>query len=109
MSETLKILGQAAPAAASLSTLYTVPALTSATASSITICNQNTAKIKFRVSVAIGGAADSSPQYIFYDVEILGNATFVATLGITLAATDVVRVYADTVAVSFNLFGVEIV
>ena len=30
------------------------------------------------------------------------------TIGMTLAATDVVRVYTDTLGVSFNLFGVEL-
>lgn len=108
MAEALKVLGQLAPAATTLSALYTVPASTSATASSIVVCNQNASKIKFRVSVAVAGAVDAAQQYLFYDVDVLANASLVVTMGMTLAATDVVRVYSDTANVSFNLFGVEV-
>jgi hypothetical protein len=108
MPEVLKVLAQDAPAATTLTALYTVPALTSVTVSTIVVCNQNIAKIKFRVSIAVAAAADTTKQYIFYDVEILGKNTFTATIGMTLATTDVVRIYSDTTLVSFNLFGVEI-
>jgi hypothetical protein len=108
MADTLKVLGQLAPAATTLSTLYTVPALTSVTASTIAVCNQNATKIRFRVSVAVAGIADTPRQYLFFDVPLVGNASFLGTLGITLAAGDVVRVYADTANVSFNLFGAEV-
>lgn len=107
MSEALKVLGQVAPVAVTLTTLYTVPALTSVTVSTLTVCNQNVTKVQFRVSVAVGGVGDTPKQYLFYNVQLLGNETLTATLGITLAAADVVRVYSDTANVSFNLFGVE--
>ena len=108
MSESFKVLGQAAPTAATLTALYTVPAATATTISSITICNTTSSTIKYRVSIAVANAADTIKQYIFYDVSITKNNTTSATLGITLAATDVVKVYSDTANVSFNLFGVEI-
>lgn len=108
MIEALKILGQAAPAATTLTDLYTVPASTSAVASTIAVCNQNATKIKFRVSVAVAGAADVVKQYLFHDVELLAHSSFTATVGITLATTDVVRIYSDTASVSFNLFGTEV-
>jgi hypothetical protein len=41
-------------------------------------------------------------------VVIDGNDSFAATLGITLATTDVVSVYATLATLSFNLFGQEI-
>lgn len=108
MGQVLKILGQNSPAATTLTDLYTVPASTSVAASSIVVCNRNSTKIKFRISVAIGGAGDTGAQYLYFDVELLGNDTFVATIGITLAATDKVRVQSDTTLVSFNLFGAEV-
>lgn len=108
MAETLKVLGQLTPAATTLTALYTVPASTQTTCSSIVVCNQNASSIAFRVSVAIGGAADTPAQYLYYDVALTKNNSFVATLGITLAATDVVRVRSDTANVSFNLFGAEV-
>ena len=42
------------------------------------------------------------------DVTIAGNDTYMATIGITLAATDVVSVRATLATVSFTLFGVEV-
>jgi hypothetical protein len=106
--EALKVLGQAAPAAITTTDLYTVPASTSVAASTIIVCNQNSASIKFRISVAVAGAALATKQYIYYDVVVLKSDSFTATIGVALAATDVIRVYTDTANVSFNLFGCEV-
>jgi hypothetical protein len=108
VADTFKVLGQSAPAATTLTDLYTVPAATSVTSSSIVVCNRGTTTAKFRVSVAIAGAVDANAQYLYYDRSLPANDTFTATLGITLAATDKVRVQADTANCSFNLFGVEV-
>lgn len=106
--DTLKILGQSKPSAASLTDIYTVPALTSTTISSIVVCNQSATATAFRISVAIAGAANTAAQYLYYDVAIGGNQTFVATIGVTLATTDKVRVYNTLATLSFNLFGIEV-
>ncbi len=108
MADTFKVLGQSAPAAAALTALYTVPGVTSSTVSSVVVCNTSSAKTKFRISVAVAGAADAIAQYLYYDVPINGNDSFVATIGATLATTDVVRVYSLSGTVSFNAFGVEV-
>ena len=108
MPEVLKVLGQSNPAATTLTTLYTVPAATSVTASTIAICNRTGTNKRARVSVAVAGAADSLEQYVYYDVLVLKNDTIFATIGVTLAATDVVRVYTDALGLSFSLFGVEV-
>lgn len=107
MPQTQKVLGQSKPSATTLTALYTVPALTSATSSTITVCNQSATATAFRISVAPAGAADATSQYLYYDVPINGNDTFAATIGITLATTDVVRVYNTLATCSFSLFGVE--
>jgi hypothetical protein len=107
MAEAQRILGQAAPAAGVLTDLYTAPSR--AVVSSVTACNRSsTADTRFRLSVASGGAVDSPDQYVYYDLPLFAADTFIATVGITLAAGDVVRCYADSASVSFNLFGVEI-
>jgi hypothetical protein len=108
VAEALKVLGQSNPAATTLTALYTVPGSTAATASTLSICNRTSSLVKVRVSVAVAGAADSLEQYLFYDLKVLGNDSVFATIGLTLATTDVVRVYTDTLGVSFNLFGVEV-
>jgi hypothetical protein len=107
MATALKVLGQSNPGAAALTTLYTVPAATSATGSSITICNRSAVATTFRVAVRPAGAAISNEHYLYYDLPITSNDTFIATIGITLATTDVVSVYATLATLSFSLFGLE--
>lgn len=105
MADTLKVLGQAAPSATTETTLYTAPS--AATISTIVVCNRSTAAT-FRVSVAIAGAVTANQQYLYYNQDIGANTTFTITIGITLANTDVVRVYASTANLSFSAFGVEV-
>lgn len=108
MAAVLKVLGQSNPGAAALTTLYAVPAITSAVASSIVVCNRSVTATSFRVAVRPLGVAISNEHYIYYDVVIAGSDTFIATIGITLATTDVVSVYATLATLSFNLFGQEV-
>lgn len=107
MVETYKVLGQSAPAATTATDSYTVPAATSAVVSSIVVANKSATATTFRISVAVAGAVAADKQYLAYDAPIAGNETLTLTLGITLAATDVVRVYNTLATVSFNIFGVE--
>lgn len=110
MTDSIKVLAQLAPAANSLVSLYTVPVATAAATSSIVICNQNSSasNILFRISIAISGAADDPKQYVYYDIPLMNNDTFIATIGMTLTAGDIIRVRTDTANVSFSLFGVEV-
>lgn len=107
MPVTQKVLAQGFPSATVLTDTYTVGGATQATVSSITVCNQSSTPDVFSVSVAVAGASDTPAQYIYSDIVIPGNDTFTATLGITLAATDVVRCLSQNGTTSFNLFGVE--
>lgn len=107
MALTQKVLGQSKPTATTLTAAYTVPAATQATVSSFTVCNQSATATSFRLSVAVAGAADTAAQYLYYDVTIAGNDTFAGTLGITLGAGDIIRVYNTLATLSFNIFGVE--
>lgn len=101
------VLGQAIPAAGVLSGLYTVPGLTEAVCSTLIVCNQGAATT-YRVSVAPAGAVDATYQYIVRDDTLKANESKSFTLGITLSATDVVRVYSVSGSVSFSLFGVQL-
>lgn len=107
MTDTLKTLGQAIPAALTLTTLYTVPGV-STVVSTLKVCNQSSSATTFRVSVAVAAAADATKQYVYYDTPLDGNDTFSATEGWSLAVTDVVRVYSGNGQCSFNIFGVEV-
>lgn len=104
-----KVLGQSAPSAITETDLYTVPASTSTIASSIIVTNRGTTQATFRVSIAVGGGATTNKDYIYYDLLIAGNDTFIATIGVTLATTDKVKVYASSANFSFSLYGSEVV
>jgi hypothetical protein len=108
MATTYKVLGQLNPAATSLTTLYTVPASTSTVISTLMICNQAGTNATFRVAVRPAGASISALHYLSYDTVVPANDSIALTLGITLATTDVVSVYASTTTLSFSLFGSEI-
>lgn len=103
-----KILGQSAPSATTETDLYTVPAATETIISTLTICNRGTTAATYRISVAVNGAATADKDYLAYNVSIDANSFVALTLGLTLDATDTLRVYASTANLSFNLFGSEI-
>jgi glucose-6-phosphate dehydrogenase assembly protein OpcA len=102
-----KVLGQSNPAATTATSLYTVPASKSAVVSSLTICNQTATAATFRVAVRPAGATLAAVHYVAYDVTVGASDTTALTLGITLATTDVVTVYASTATLSFHAYGDE--
>lgn len=108
-TSTYKVLGQVDPVVTTLTTLYTVPALTQAVVSTIVVCNRGGSATTYRISIAVAGAADNVKQYIAYDVAIAGNSTQTLTLGISLGPADVIRVYDGIATVTFTAYGVEIV
>jgi hypothetical protein len=108
MAQSHKVLGQANPAATTLTTLYTVPASTQAICSTLTVCNTASTSTTYRLAVRPGGVTAATQHYIAYDVALPANDTATLTLGVTLSATDVVSVYAGSSSVAFSLFGVEV-
>jgi glucose-6-phosphate dehydrogenase assembly protein OpcA len=108
MATTYKVLGQSNPAATTLTTLYTVPSATSTVVSTLMICNQASTAASFRVAVRPAGASIVAQHYLSYDTVVPANDSIALTLGMTLATTDVVSVYASTTTMSFSLFGSEI-
>jgi hypothetical protein len=108
MATTYKVLGQSNPSAITATTLYIVPATTSTVVSTITICNQAGTSDSFRIAIRPAGATLIPAHYIAYNTAIPGYDSISLTIGITLATTDVVTVYAGTSTLSFSLFGSEI-
>lgn len=108
MTTTYKVLGQIAPTANTLTTLYTVPAATSTVLSTVTVCNQSNVAATFRLAVQPANAAIASKHYINYDTALPGNDTIALTLGITLGTTDVISANSSTSTISFSAFGSEI-
>lgn len=109
-TKTYKVLGQSAPAAGTDTILYTVPALTSAVCSSLTIVNRNTSGVTgaLRIAVVPSGQTLGTQHYLEYDRLLETRGSLKLVLGFTLAAGDRVYVRADTAEFSFSLFGGQI-
>jgi hypothetical protein len=108
MPTVYKVLGQSAPSATTNTDLYTVPSSTSTVVSTLAIANRATTAATYRIAVRPSGATIANEHYIAYDIVVAASDSTTLTLGITLAATDVITVYASTANLSFNAFGSEI-
>ena len=108
MPTTYKVLGQSAPSATTATSLYTVPSATSAIVSTINVCNRSTYSDTFRIAVRPAGASLATSHYLAYDASISGNDSISVTIGVSLATTDVVTIYAGTANLTFAAFGAEI-
>jgi hypothetical protein len=108
MATTYKVLGQSAPSATTATTLYTVGAGKSTVVSTIAVCNRAATAATYRVAIRPAGATLANEHYIAYDSTLAANDSTMITIGVTLAATDVITVYASTANTSFSAFGSEI-
>ena len=108
MASTYKVLAQSAPSATTNTDIYTVGSGKSAVVSTITVCNRAASSATYRIAIRVAGATLANEDYIAYDVALPANDTTNLTIGMTLAATDVVTVYCSTANISINLFGCEI-
>ena len=108
MGTVYKVLGQQNPAATTATTLYTVPASTSTIATTLNVCNLAATAATFRVAVRPAGATLANTHYLTYDTNLPANDSIAMTLGLTLATTDIITVYANTATVNFSIFGTEL-
>jgi hypothetical protein len=109
MATVYKVLAQAAPAATTETTLYTVPASTSAVVSTIAITNQAGSSGTYRIAVRPSADASTTQKhFIVYGATVGANDSIMLTLGVTLATGDLIRVYASSADMSFNAFGSEL-
>ena len=102
-----KVLGQSNPAATTATTLYTVPSAKSAVISTLVIANLTSTAATYRIAVRPAGATLANSHYVAYDITVGASDSTALTLGITLATTDVVTVYASTANLTFTAFGDE--
>jgi hypothetical protein len=104
------ILDQKAPTSTTEATLYTVPGGREAIVSTLTACClATTGVVKVRLNICKAGAASADANALWRDLPLYPGQTETLTLGIGLAATDVIRVKTDTAnGVGFSAFGTEI-
>lgn len=108
MATTYKVLAQSAPAATTNSDIYTAPATYSAVVSTVVVANRAASPATYRIAVRPAGATLANQHYIAFDVTVGASDSTTLTLGLTLATTDVITVFASTANLSFNVFGSEI-
>lgn len=106
---TYKILGQSAPSSTANADLITVGASKSQIVSTLNIANSTATDATCRVFARIAGATAATTNAVLYDVTVPGNGFLSLTLGITLAATDVLTVRTGTAnSLTFTAFGTEL-
>jgi hypothetical protein len=106
MATRYQVLGQVAPGATTDTTLYTVPSAKEVVVSTLVVANRDAlASASYRIAVRPAGATLANQHYIAFDVVVGAGDSTTLTLGITLAATDVVTVRASSANLSFSAFG----
>jgi hypothetical protein len=98
------ILGQAAPAAATNTVVYTVPAAT-VTDATISIVNTTALSISTRLAIASSGTPTIS-EYVEYDV-IIPASGILERSGIVMNATEAVVVFGSAAGLAVSVYGYE--
>jgi len=98
------ILGSEDLAAATNTTVYTVPADTFSVVT-VSVCNRSASTRDVRVALA---AADTpvNAEFIEYDTELVGNGTLERS-GLVIDETKKVVAYANSTDVSVMVYGIE--
>ena len=108
--EVLKILGQANPAATTVTQLYTVPIDKGCVVSFLFISNIGGTNETVRVAVINGHIPETgieNKSYVLYDYSLSAGTFFQTLKGCTLAQGDTIAVYASSADIAFSLFGSE--
>ena len=98
------ILGQSAPSATTLTTLYTVPANNYAVLN-VSVTNRGTTATTVRLALS-AAASPTSAEYIEFDSSVPGNGVLERT-GIAMQAGKLLVVYAGNANLSFSAYGIE--
>ena len=104
-----KVLGRKAAAATTAEELYAVPASSAAVVSTIVVANRAASARTYRLAVKPAtGTTLATDHYLAYDVTVAANDSVALTLGVTLAAGNVIVTYASAADLTFTAFGSEL-
>lgn len=98
------ILGQAAPAAATNTTVYTVPALTTAV-TTISVVNRGGSPVAVNIAVA-SAATPTNSEYIEFQT-VIDSYGVLERAGVVANAGEIFVVYATTADTSVTIYGYE--
>jgi hypothetical protein len=85
-----------------------VPAATSAVISTLVVTNRANTTATYRIAIRPAGATLADQHYIVYESTLAVSDAVFLTLGITLAATDVITVYSSSATTTYSVYGSEI-
>jgi hypothetical protein len=105
MATRYQVVAQSAPSATTETTFYTVPALKEVIISTLVVANRSATSATYRIAIRPAGATLADEHYIAYDVTVGASDSATLTLGITVAASDVITIYASNANLSFTAFG----
>lgn len=97
-------LGTADLAAATNTSVYTVPS-TTFTVATVSVCNRSNSPISVRMAVSTS-ATPTADEWIEYDTEVLAKGVLERT-GIVMDAAKQIVVRSSTANVSVMVFGIE--
>jgi hypothetical protein len=89
-------------------TLYTTPSATEAVISSLVITNQSSSAITVRIGMDTTAGTPGASEFLVYDAAVAGNDTVALTLGITMPASNFIRVASSASVCNFTAFLSEI-
>lgn len=89
-------------------TLYQTPAATEAVISSLVITNQASSDVTVRIGLDTTAGTPGASEWLVYDAVVAGNDTVALTLGITLPASNFIRVSSSANTCNFSAFLSEI-
>ena len=109
MAQTHKRLGQANPAAATATTLYTAPAATTTILSALTICNTGAASDSVRVCISTGGGTTvAAAGALMWELVIPPGNPFNANIVQDLNTGETLNVQSANGSCTFTLSGMEL-
>jgi hypothetical protein len=105
-----KVLGQVNPLTSNTEAiLYTVPSGFMAFGSILNVCNTGATTGTCRIAVRPAGITSTTKTFIVYDASIDPNDSLLLTIGLSLAPTDIIGVFASTSSFAFTISGSEVV
>jgi hypothetical protein len=102
-----RLLGQSAPSATTLTSLYTCGSGIQTVVSSISVANRGTVSATYRLAIRDDGSSIANQHYLAYDASIPANDSIILTLGIVLEQNDILSVFASNADLTFQAFGAE--
>lgn len=89
-------------------TLYSTPSATEAVISSIVITNQASSSVTVRIGMDTTAGTPGASEWLVYDAVVAGNDTVALTLGVTMPASNFIRVSSSANTCNFSAFLSEI-